>query len=107
MSNTVANTILSQLGGNRFLTMTGARNLTAVESGLRMVLPITKYGKSRVSVNGTIYVLEVMLAPTDTYTVKLTASKAFKPSILGQEDDVYCDMLTDSIERLTGLATRL
>lgn len=87
--------------------MTGAKNLTAVDSGLRMVLPTTKYGKSRISVNGTIYVLEVTLTPMDTYTVTLTQMKAFKAVQTWTEEDIYCDTLEDSFTRLTGLYTRL
>ena len=36
---TIANTILEQLGGNKFIAMTGAKNFLSNGSTLRMTLP--------------------------------------------------------------------
>jgi hypothetical protein len=103
----IANEILNQLGRNMFLAMTGAKNLTAIDSGLKMVLPTTKCGKSRISTKGTIYTLTVTLTPMDTYTVTMAAWKNFQATTLAEEDGIYCDMLRESFERLTGLYTSL
>ncbi|MGI9949502.1 hypothetical protein [Vibrio hyugaensis] len=35
----IANTILAQLGGNRFIVMTGAKQFVAIEQGLMFTLP--------------------------------------------------------------------
>ena len=39
MSTTIATTILQQLGGSRFIAMTGAKNLVAEENALIFRLP--------------------------------------------------------------------
>ena len=36
---TIANTILEQLGGNKFIAMTGAKNFVSDGNTLRMTLP--------------------------------------------------------------------
>lgn len=107
MNNTVAQTILAQLGGRRFQMMTGVRKLSADGNTLSFVLPNTKYGKSSVSVNGTIYVMRITLTAADDYTVRLEAMKAFKPTMLGETEGVYCDQLEQVFESMTGLYTRL
>ena len=55
---TVANTILEQLGGNKFIAMTGAKNFLSDGNTLRMTLP-----KNRSKANR----LYVTLDTTDTY----------------------------------------
>ena len=61
----IANTILSQLGGNRFTVMTGAKNYMALKSGLQLDLP----KKAHYVKNG-ISRLWIELTPADTYTIK-------------------------------------
>ena len=56
----VADIILEQLGGNKFLAMTGAKNLLADGNTLRMTLP-----KNRSKANR----LYITLDPDDTYTM--------------------------------------
>jgi len=62
MENTIAQTILAQLGGKRFLAMTGAKNLLAGEDYLAMSLPgsLTK---------GRVNKIRIRLAADDTYTL--------------------------------------
>jgi hypothetical protein len=107
MNNTVAQTILEQIGGRRFLMMTGAKNLTSRADGLSMVLPDTRYGKSRVSVNGTIFVFAVILSPMDDYTLRLCSVKNFESKVIEEVQGVYCDQLEDIFTSMTGLYTRL
>ena len=59
---TVANTILDQLGGNKFLVMTGAKNLVGTENILQMTLPRVPGNK--------VNRLRVRLRGDDTYTVE-------------------------------------
>jgi hypothetical protein len=58
---TIAQTVLEQLGGNRFLAMTGARALVNTGTGLRFDLPRAKSGINKVAVE---------LTPADEYTVR-------------------------------------
>ena len=102
---TIANTILEQLGGNKFIAMTGANGST-----LRMTLP-----KNRSKANR----LYITLDATDTYTMhffKFTAGRLNKTTFAWtpdkQEDikiisGVYADMLQEIFTATTGMATHL
>ncbi len=57
----IANTILDQLGGNKFLAMTGANHLLADGNTLRMTLPKNNSRANR---------LYITLDPDDTYTMR-------------------------------------
>ena len=97
----IANTILAQLGGNRFIVMTGARQFVAIELGLVFTLParLAKLGINKVRVE---------LAASDTYTMtalKVNARQGDAIEVL-QESGVYCDQLEQTFEDLTGVYTR-
>jgi len=102
----IANTILEQLGGRRFVGMTGAKALTACECGLRMKLP---GNLTRERINW----VEVKLTPSDTYAVTFASErrprgKAWaERKVLHTFEDVYCDQLRDLFEEVTGLVTSL
>jgi hypothetical protein len=102
----VANTILEQLGGGRFVAMTGAKALTACDEGLRMKLP---GNLTRQRINW----VEVKLDPSDTYTLTFASErrprgKAWaERTVIETVDAVYCDQLRDVFEHVTGLATSL
>jgi hypothetical protein len=101
MSNMqVAKTILEQLGGGRFLVMTGAKNLVGSHDALTMKLPsnLTK---------GRITHLRVTLTAADDYTVETFRIRGAQPVVkAGRADGVYCDMLQDTFLSMTGLYTR-
>jgi hypothetical protein len=91
---TVARTILDQLGGERFVAMTGATNFVSTEDGLTFKLGANP---KRVS-----YV-RVTLTPADLYAVSFfRVGRA--PRI---ESDVYCSMLEGVFCEHTGLCTKL
>ncbi|CAH1525884.1 conserved hypothetical protein [Vibrio owensii] len=97
----IANTILAQLGGNRFIVMTGAKQFVAIEQGLMFTLPacLAKLGINKVRVE---------LAASDTYTMtalKVNARQGDAIEVL-QESGVYCDQLEQTFEDLTGVYTR-
>jgi len=98
---TVANTILSQLGGRRFLVMTGAKNLVGSENSLSFRINSVNYDGKRVNV------LRVTLDPSDTYTVTASYLRAGKLTTVAERSDVYCDSLQETFTRLTGLHTSL
>lgn len=94
----IAQTILTQLGGRRFLAMTGARDLVASETSLAMRLPI---GKARN--------LRIELAADDTYTVKsLRWNRTnLQYGITAIASGVYADSLRDVVEGMTDLLVGL
>lgn len=98
MSVAIAKTILEQIGGKRFITMTGAKNLLAHEAGLSFKLP------SRFAKNGVNYV-KITLDPSDIYSMYF--GKIFKHTItdIATHTGIYFDGLQNMFTRETGLDT--
>lgn len=100
----VAQTILEQLGGGRFIAMTGSKVFIDLGNGLRMNLTRNKTSANR---------LEIILNGTDTYTMKFYrhtfSKKTFKVSTkeIALHEGIYCDMLEEMFTSVTGLYTRL
>uniref|UniRef100_A0A6H2A606 Uncharacterized protein n=1 Tax=viral metagenome TaxID=1070528 RepID=A0A6H2A606_9ZZZZ len=98
----IARTILAQLGGHKFTVMTGAKNIFALENGLQFALPgnggFTKYGINRV---------QVILDPSDTYTVKFMKIRKMEKTYEIEYGNVYCDSLQSVFREATGLDTHL
>ena len=93
----VAETILQQLGGQRFTAMTGSKNYLADGNSLRITLD----------------------EATDTYRMrfyKYTAGRLNKKTFewvpdkvveVAEFDNVYCDMLQELFTQVTWMYTRL
>ena len=96
---TLAKTILSQLGGNRFIIMTGAKKLVGNESGLAF-----RIGRNKTRIN---HVLIRYNHGKDLY--EMTFTYVFKTGFkeLAKYDDVYAEDLVRLFEETTGLATKL
>lgn len=106
----IADIILEQLGGNKFLAMTGANHLLADGNTLRMNLPKNASKANR---------LWITLDEDDTYTMnffKFTAGRLNTKTLTFTEDKkvdvkeingVYCDMLQDIFTSVTGMYTHL
>ena len=96
---TIATEILNQLGGNRFLVMTGSKNLVAMENGLRMNLSRNKAGAKWLSVK---------LNGLDLYDLDFfTADKDLNIKSKAKFENVYCDQLQSIFTQVTGLYTKL
>lgn len=106
----IATTILDQLGGNRFLAMTGANHLVDDGNTLRMTLPKNASKANR---------LYITLDADDTYTMHFFR---FTPGRLNRKtyewtgdktqevktvSGVYFDMLQDIFTDTTGMYTHL
>lgn len=106
----VATTILEQLGGNKFLAMTGAHHLVADGNTLRMQLPKNMSKANR---------LHITLDWDDTYTMrffKYTPGRLNMKTLEWKEDKeeevrtlkgVYWDMLQELFAEVTGMYTHL
>lgn len=106
----VADIILEQLGGNKFLAMTGANHLLSDGNTLKINLPKNASKANR---------LWITLNADDTYTMnffKFTAGRLNKKTFAWTEDKkvdvreikgVYCDMLQDIFTSITGMYTHL
>lgn len=110
---TVANEILAQLGGNKFLVMTGAANLAADTNKLTMTIPTNKSKTKRVTIT---------LNSMDTYDMEfigITRKLDKEMAALGMKiyetafftvakyEGIYADMLQTIFTKVTGMYTRL
>ena len=98
MSNQIAQTILQQLGGNRFAVMTGAKNFIDTGDGLSFKLGRNESGITHVTIT---------LTPDDLYTVRFQRVWGHKVTEKGTTEGVYNDMLRNLISSKTGLALSL
>lgn len=96
----IAQIILEQLGGRRFLGMTGAKELVAIERGLRMRLP-SNLTKQRITH------FTVTLNGNDTYKVEAHKVRGIQSKEMARVDECYCDQLREAFEDMTGLYTSL
>ena len=93
---------LQQLGGGRFLAMTGAKNLMHGNEGRKLYFTLpsnfAKGGINRVSV-------EIM--PNDTYTMTFGKARGVNYTEKKKLEGVYNDMLRSIFTDVTGLHTSL
>ena len=98
----IAQTILNQLGGRRFVAMTGAKNFVADSENAKLSFKLP----ARFAKNGINHV-SIRLTPMDVYTVKFSKIWASKVTEISNHNDIYCDMLVELFESETGLYTHL
>jgi len=104
MKNQVAQTILNQLGGNKFIAMTGAKQLTAHEHGLSF-----RIGRNATATNH----VAIALDADDTYSImfsKISISRKtyeVKQKTIKAAGGVYCDQLQEIFTSVTGMYTSL
>ena len=91
---TVAKTILEQLGGNRFIAMTGAKNFSGTENSLLFRVPSRKANW-----------VKITLDASDTYTMEFSLVRGANIKSVKQVSMVYFDMLQDIFEEVTGFYT--
>lgn len=121
----IASTILQQLGGNRFLLTTGAKQLVAIKNGIRF-----RIGRNSSKAN----MVRIVLKADDTYKMEFikignmtnryailqkskdrddflrkleAAEKRAEPKVLEEYDGICCDQLEELFSDYTKLATRL
>jgi hypothetical protein len=89
----VAKEILRQLGGSKFMAMTGAHGLVSMPNALGLRLP------RRNNIN----YIRISLNELDTYNVQFMNISKYKHRTLWDIKGVYVDMLKSVIEDKTGL----
>ncbi len=100
MDQSVAKTILAQLGGNRFIAMTGASSFSSGPNVLTFRLP-ARMAKNKVSA------VRITLDPSDTYTVEFLKMVKYECVTVSKHENIYFDMLQELFTRETGLYTSL
>lgn len=96
----VAQTILEQIGGNRFRAMTGAKDFIGMSNGLMFRLP------QRMCTNKANKV-RITLEASDTYSVEFFSIRGVNVKAISTHEMIYADMLAATIGRETGLALSL
>ena len=99
--STVAKTILSQLVGNRFSAMTGAKMFLCSENSLSFRLPGAGFAKN--NINSVL----VTLTPMDVYDVKFSRIRGSNFKTVKEINGVYADQLQKLFTQTTGLQTHL
>jgi hypothetical protein len=99
---TVPRTILEQLGGRMFTTMTGARNLVGAEDSLAIGLPV-RFAKDGINK------VRITLTAADDYTVEFFRFRPRRGDLMpvSRADGVYCDQLVAVFREHTGLEVSL
>lgn len=93
---TTANQILQQLGGNKFIAMTGAK---CYSDGNTL---IAKFQGSKIA-----NIMYVTLNSLDLYDVKIAKFRGMDVKVVREVNNVYADMLTDIFTDTTKLYTSL
>lgn len=94
----ISKTIFQQLGGNRFVAMTGSKNFAFDKNGgLSFAFPRSN-GVNR---------CKIELTPEDLYKVTFSIVHGKNFSTKKVYDEVFCDMLEDIFTEATGLYTSL
>ena len=98
----IAKTIIEQLGGPRFLVMTGCKNLTYGETDGQVSLTI-KLTKNKLNATH----LRITLTLADDYTLTFIRVRKFEMKNVLELTGIYCDQLESTYAEVTGQATRL
>jgi hypothetical protein len=94
----VAKTILQQLGGNKFIAMTGAKNLGSTNKSLQF-----KIGRNSKSISHVI----ITLKSSDLYEMEFIRIRGVKRTVVKKVKGVYADQLQTMFTKYTGMNTRL
>ena len=95
----IAKTILQQLGGNKFIAMTGAKNLGFTNKGLQM-----KIGRNT---KGVTHVIIDLDRGKDLYNIEFVKIRGVKRTTVKKLKGIYADQLGEIFTRYTGLRIRL
>lgn len=96
----IAKTILEQLGGRRFIAMTGAKNFLGGERSLSFRLP-SYFARSGINA------IRITLDANDTYTVEFSKLRGTKFTAVSKHEGIYWGGLPALFTAETGLVTTL
>ena len=96
----ISQTILEQLGGGEFRMMVGAKTFTYDHEGTTNF----KIGQNRKRIN----VVRVFYNyNSDDYTMEFGRIRKHTYKTIERVENIYCDQLTETFERVTGMVTAL
>lgn len=95
----IADTIIHQLGWNKFIAMTGCRNFINIGNGVTMHIPKNKSKANR---------LKISINKYDTYDLTFTrVYRIFEVETVQHIEGIDADQLKVVFADITGLATHL
>ena len=92
-----ATQILEQLGGKRFIAMTGSKNFCDMGDGLKMTLTSNKL-KAKY-----LYIQLI----NDTYTMTFAKIVKWEWVVISESVGIYAEMLQSEFTRQTGMFTKI
>lgn len=95
---TVAGIIIQQLGGNRFIAMTGAKNFATGGKDASF-----KIGKNA----GKVSHIKITLNDADLYDMEFFNIRGMNIKTVAERNGIYCDQLQREFSEVTGMATSL
>lgn len=95
-----AGTVLEQLGGNKFIAMTGANSFVKDDERQQIAF---KIGRNSMGVNW----VRVTLTPADTYDVEFMAVRSGVVKVKSKAEGVFNDQLQEVFTEHTGMHTKL
>ena len=104
----IAQTILMQLGGRRFVAFTGSKQFTDMGNGLRMNLARNKTSANRLDIiydgDTDLYNLRFY---RKTFSKKTFSKKTFEVKVkdIAKYEGIYFDMIQSLFTEVTGLRT--
>lgn len=96
-----ASTIIAQLGGRKFIAMTGAKNFSHGYDMHNFPYVLFRLGRFP---NVKIKMVGISLTDRDDYTMRFFAKDA---KLVEVREGIYCDWLQGTFCEVTGLDTRL
>lgn len=108
----IADTILNQLGGGRFVVMTGSRDFIAIDNGLRMGLArnASKANRLDIKLNGMdTYDMRFYRYTGPRYSTRGGQFRTYPEKVTTAKEyhGVYFDQLQELFTEVTGMYTRL
>ncbi len=95
MADFSAETVLQQLGGHKFIVMTGAKHFTKDKNSIQFKLP---------KANNGIRVVKIKHNAMDTYDITFMSMSG---KVIKKADGIYNDQLQEIFTENTGLSTHL
>lgn len=97
-----AGMILKQLGGNKFIAMTGAKNFVRNDAKQKLSFKIGRGAREGINV------IHVTLTPADVYEMEFVKMRGVsEPVVVRNVTDVYADALQETFTEVTGMDTYL
>ena len=108
----IAITILQQLGGNRFVAFTGAKDFCTIDNGLRFKIGrnASKANRIEIKLNG-LDLYDMTFIKYRPSSIKVDHKKGEVKTIeekvetVREYNDIYCDQLQELFTETTGLYT--